>query len=195
MLVLGGTYALLGIGLTLIFGIMNVVNFTHGVLYTFGAYIMFIVVNQFGLNFFLALPVAVIAGWLLGAAVELILLRPLRGSDIDTTMLVMIGAWIAMQSGTLWIWGGVAKSVATPFPDEPLVLGPVSVASMRLFVLAAAALLIVATYLLVNRTKLGSAMRATFQDQDSASLMGVNVGHIYPPSFEIGESRQAAAGP
>jgi len=71
MLVLGGTYALLGIGLTLIFGIMNVVNFTHGVLYTFGAYIMFIVVNQLGLNFFLALPVAVIAGWLLGAAVEL----------------------------------------------------------------------------------------------------------------------------
>src|SRR6202007_604894 len=163
MLVLGGTYALLGIGLTLIFGIMNVVNFTHGVLYTFGAYIMFIVVNQFGLNFFLALPVAVIAGWLLGAAVELILLRPLRGSDIDTTMLVMIGAWIAMQSGTLWIWGGVAKSVATPFPDEPLVLGPVSVAWLRLFVLAAAGLLIVVTYLLINRTKLGCAMRAKFQ--------------------------------
>src|SRR3974377_45691 len=114
VLVLGGTYALLGIGLTLIFGIMNVVNFTHGVLYTFGAYIMFIVVNQLGLNFFLALPVAVIAGWLLGAAVELILLRPLRGSDIDTTMLVMIGAWIAMQSGTLWIWGGGGRLAGTP---------------------------------------------------------------------------------
>ena len=88
MLVLGGTYALLGIGLTLIFGIMNVVNFTHGVLYTFGAYIMFIVVHQLGINFFLALPLAVAAGWLLGAAIELTLLRPLRGSDIDTTMLV-----------------------------------------------------------------------------------------------------------
>ena len=118
MLVLGGTYALLGIGLTLIFGIMNVVNFTHGVLYTFGAYIMFIVVHQLGINFFVALPLAVVAGWLLGAAIELTLLRPLRGSDIDTTMLVMIGAWIAMQSGALWIWGGVAKSVTTPFPEE-----------------------------------------------------------------------------
>ena len=196
MLVLGGTYALLGIGLTLIFGIMNVVNFTHGVLYTFGAYIMFIVVNQLGLNFFLALPVAVIAGWLLGAAVELILLRPLRDSDsdIDTTMLVMIGAWIAMQSGTLWIWGGVAKSVATPFPDEPLVLGSVSVSWLRLFVLAAAALLIVVTYFLVNRTKLGCAMRATFQDQDTASLMGVNVDLIYTSTFAIGSSLAAAAG-
>ena len=69
MLVLGGTYALLGIGLTLIFGIMNVVNFTHGVLYTFGAYIMFIVVHQLGVNFFLSLPLAVVAGWLLGAAI------------------------------------------------------------------------------------------------------------------------------
>ena len=79
------------------------------------------------------------AGWLLGAAIELILLRPLRGSDIDTTMLVMIGAWITMQSGALWIWGGVAKSIANPFPEAPLVLGPVSVSWLRLFVLAAAA--------------------------------------------------------
>ena len=71
MLVLGGTYALLGIGLTLIFGIMNVVNFTHGVLYTFGAYMMFMVVHHVGMNFFLALPVAIAAGWLLGALIEL----------------------------------------------------------------------------------------------------------------------------
>ncbi len=193
-LVLGGTYALLGIGLTLIFGIMNVVNFTHGVLYTFGAYIMFIVVNQLGLNFFVALPVAVVAGWLLGAAIERILLRPLRGSDIDTTMLVMIGAWLAMQSGALWIWGGVAKSVATPFPEAPLVLGPISVSWLRLFVLFAAALLIVITYFLIDRTKLGCAMRATFQDQDTASLMGVNVDLIYTSTFAIGSSLAAAAG-
>jgi len=99
-----------------------------------------------------------------------------------------------MQSGTLWIWGGVAKSVTTPFPDEPLVLGSVSVSWLRLFVLAAAALLIVATYLLVNRTKLGCAMRATFQDQDTASLMGVNVDLIYTSTFAIGSSLAAAAG-
>lgn len=194
MLVLGGTYALLGIGLTLIFGIMNVVNFTHGVLYTLGAYVMFIVVQELGLNFFLALPVAIVVGWTLGAIIELTLLRPFRGSDIDTTMLVMIGAWIAMQSGMLWIWGGVAKSVATPFPEQPLVLGPVSVSWLRLFVLAAAALLIVVTYFLIHRTKLGSAMRATFQDHDTASLMGVNVDLIYTSTFAVGSSLAAAAG-
>lgn len=193
-MILGGTYALLGIGLTLIFGIMNVVNFTHGILYTFGAYMMFLIVNELGVNFFVALPLAVMLGWLLGAAIELTLLRPLRGSDIDTTMLVMIGAWIAMQSGALWIWGGVAKSVASPFPDAPLELGPVSVSWLRLFVLAAAALLIVVTYGLINRTKLGKAMRATFQDSDTASLMGVNVNLIYTSTFAIGSSLAAAAG-
>ena len=193
-LVLGGTYALLGIGLTLIFGIMNVVNFTHGILYTFGAYVMFIVVQKFELNFFVALPLAIASGWALGALVELTLLRPLRGSDIDTTMLVMIGAWIAMQSATLWVWGGVAKSVPTPFPDAPLEIGPVSVSWLRLFVLLAAGALIVLTYVLINRTRLGSAMRATFQDQDTAALMGVNVNLIYTSTFAMGSSLAAAAG-
>ncbi|MFT0876025.1 branched-chain amino acid ABC transporter permease [Rhodopseudomonas palustris] len=193
-LVLGGTYALLGIGLTLIFGIMNVVNFTHGILYTFGAYVMFIVVQKFELNFFVALPLAIAAGWALGALVELTLLRPLRGSDIDTTMLVMIGAWIAMQSATLWVWGGVAKSVPTPFPDAPLEIGPISVSWLRLFVLLAAGALIVLTYVLINRTRLGSAMRATFQDQDTAALMGVNVNLIYTSTFAMGSSLAAAAG-
>src|SRR5579872_2526194 len=170
---LGGIYALLGIGLTLIFGIMRVVNFTHGELYSFGAYMVFALVMLLHVNFFVSLALAMALGIALGAAIEFTLLRPLRGSDIDTTMLVMIGAWIAMQSGTLWIWGGVAKSVATPFPEAPLVLGPVSVSWLRLFVLAAAALLIAVTYFLIYRTKLGSAMRATFQDHDTASLMGV----------------------
>ncbi|UYO50962.1 branched-chain amino acid ABC transporter permease [Rhodopseudomonas palustris] len=193
-LVLGGTYALLGIGLTLIFGIMNVVNFTHGILYTFGAYVMFIVVQKFELNFFVALPLAIASGWALGALVELTLLRPLRGSDIDTTMLVMIGAWIAMQSATLWVWGGVAKSVPTPFPDAPLEIGPISVSWLRLFVLLAAGALIVLTYVLINRTRLGSAMRATFQDQDTAALMGVNVNLIDTSTFAMGSSLAAAAG-
>jgi branched-chain amino acid transport system permease protein len=191
---IGGAYALLGIGLTLIFGIMNVVNFAHGVLYMFGAYVMYIVTQQFGVSFFMGLPFAVVAGWLLGALIELTLLRPLRGSDVDTTMLVMIGAWIAMQAGALWIWGGVAKSVAPPFSDKPLVLGPVSVSWLWLFVLAAVVVLIGVTYFVIDRTKLGRAMRATFQDESTAALMGVNVNLIYTSTFAIGSSLAAAAG-
>ncbi len=126
--------------------------------------------------------------------IELTLLRPLRGSDIDTTMLVMIGAWIAMQSGALWIWGGVAKSVTTPFPEAPLVLGPVSVSWLRLFVLGGGGAAD-RRHLSPDQPAPNSAARcaATFQDQDTASLMGVNVDLIYTSTFAIGSSLAAAA--
>jgi branched-chain amino acid transport system permease protein len=192
--VLGGTYALLGIGLTLIFGIMRVVNFTHGELYAFGAYTVYLVAAALGLNFFLGLVVAVLAGMLLGAMIEIALLRPMRGADVDTIMLVMIGAWIVMQNTELLVWGGVAKSIVTPFPDAPLVIGPVSISWLRVFVLAAALLLILGAYALIHRTKLGKAMRATFQDPDAAALMGVHIKGIHTATFAIGSGLAAAAG-
>jgi branched-chain amino acid transport system permease protein len=193
-LVLGGTYALLGIGLTLIFGIMRVVNFTHGELYAFGAYMMYALVMRLGVNFLVALPLAVALGVLLGAALELLLLRRLRGADIDTTMLVMIGAWIALQNAEQLAWSGVAVNIANPFPSAPLVIGPVSVAWNRVFVLAVALLLIVTTYFVINKTKLGRAMRATFQDSDTAALMGVQIGSIHTATFALGSGLAAAAG-
>jgi len=192
--VLGGTYALLGIGLTLIFGIMRVVNFTHGELYAFGAYAVYWLVAAAGVNFFLALPIAIAAGLVLGALVEVVLLRPMRGADIDTTMLVMIGAWIVMQNSEMIVWGGVAKSIPTPFPETPLVVSSISVAWLRLFALGIALLLIGGTYALINHTKLGTAMRATFQDRDTAALMGVNIRAIHTTTFAIGSGLAAAAG-
>src|SRR5688500_16497337 len=125
-LMLGGTYALLGIGLTLIFGIMKVVNFTHGELYAFGAYMMYATVMLLGVNFFVALPLAIALGIALGGLLELLLLRRLRGADIDTTMLVMIGAWIALQKAEQLPWTGAAKSIAEPHTATPLGLAPVS---------------------------------------------------------------------
>jgi len=193
-LVLGGTYALLGIGLTLIFGIMRVVNFTHGELYTFGAYFIFLATSFLGLNFFVGLGVAIVAGCLLGAAIEFLLLRPMRGTDIDTTMLVMIGAWIIMQNSEQLIWSGVALSIKSPFPADPLVIGPLSVSWTRVYVFVVASLLIFATYYVVNRTRLGKAMRATFQDRDTAALMGVRIDRIHTATFALGSGLAAAAG-
>jgi branched-chain amino acid transport system permease protein len=193
-LILGGTYALLGIGLTLIFGIMKLVNFTHGELYAFGAYMAYMAVMVLGLNFYASLVLAVLLGAVLGGLIEFVLLRRLRGADIDTTMLVMIGAWIALQNAEQLTWTGVAKSIDTPFPATPLVLGPVSISYNRLFVFVVALGLIGATYALINRTKLGMAMRATFQDRDTAALMGVNIDTIYTATFALGSALAAAAG-
>jgi branched-chain amino acid transport system permease protein len=191
---LGGTYALLGIGLTLIFGIMRVVNFTHGELYAFGAYMMYMLVMLTGANFFVSLALAVVLGVALGAAVEFLLLRKLRGADIDTTMLVMIGAWIALQNAEQLTWSGVARSIDSPFPSAPLVIGSVSVSWGRVFVFCVASALIAATYALINHSKLGKAMRATFQDRDTAALMGIQIGSIHTATFALGSGLAAAAG-
>jgi branched-chain amino acid transport system permease protein len=191
---LGGTYALLGIGLTLIFGIMRVVNFTHGELYAFGAYMMYAFVMLLGVNFFLALILAVALGVALGWLIEFMLLRKLRGADIDTTMLVTIGAWIALQNTEQLAWTGVAQSISNPFPEEPFILGAVSISWNRLFVLLAALCLLAATYALISFTKLGRAMRATFQDRETAALMGVDIDRIYGATFALGSGLAAAAG-
>lgn len=193
-LMLGGTYALLGIGLTMIFGIMRVVNFTHGELYTFGAYMVFFFAMTLSTNFFLALVFAMVLGVALGAAIEFVLLRPLRGANIDTTMLIMIGAWIALQNTEQLVWTGVAKSVIHPFPAEPAVLGPLSVSWIRIFVFCVAILLIVGAHLLIHRTRLGKAMRSTFQDRETAALMGVNINAIHTATFALGSGLAAAAG-
>ncbi len=193
-LVLGGTYALLGIGLTLIFGLMNVVNFAHGEFYTLGAYATFAALTLADLNFFAALGLAIVCGLVVGAVTEFLLVRPLRRESIDTVMLVMIGVWIAMQNSELLVWGGVAKSIPHPFSTTPLTLGGVSLAPLRLFVLVAALGLIVGAHLLIHRTRLGRAMRATFQDADTAALMGVRIRRIYTATFALGSGLAAAAG-
>ena len=192
--ILGGTYALLGIGLTLIFGIMRVVNFTHGELYAFGAYAMYALAMPLHLNFFVALLLAIVLGVVLGAAIEMLLLSQLRGADIDTTMLVMIGAWIAMQNTEQLVWSGVAHSIKNPFPPDPLIWGSLSVSWNRLFVFAVASILIVGTYYLVNWTKFGKALRATFQDRDTAALMGIRIDRIHTATFALGSGLAAAAG-
>ncbi|HSF04617.1 MAG TPA: branched-chain amino acid ABC transporter permease [Methylomirabilota bacterium] len=193
-LVLGGTYALLGIGLTLIFGLMNVVNFAHGEFYTLGAYAAFAALALADLPFLGALVLAIAAGAVLGGLTELVLLRPLRGHSIDTVMLVMIGLWIAMQNAELLAWGGIAKSIPHPFPTAPLTLGTISIAPLRVFVLATALALILGAHLVVHRTRLGRAMRATFQDPDTAALMGVRIGQIHTATFAFGSGLAAAAG-
>src|SRR5205085_922038 len=101
--------------------------------------------------------------------------------------------WIALQNAEQLAWTGVAVSINNPFPAAPLVMGPVSVAWNRVFVFAIALALIFATYRLINHTKLGRAMRATFQDRDTAALMGVQINRIHTATFALGSGLAAAA--
>jgi len=192
--VLGATYALLGIGLTLIFGIMKVVNFAHGELYAFGAYVAYALVSLLQMDYFVALILAAGLGLLLGASIEFLLLRRCRLENIDEVMLIMIGVMIIMQNAELLAWGGVAKVVPTPFPKESIIIGGIYLSPTRLFVLGAAIVLLLAFYLVIERSRLGLAMRATFQDEDAARIVGVNVGRIYTLTFGLGSSLAAITG-
>jgi branched-chain amino acid transport system permease protein len=146
------------------------------------------------LNFYLAVVFAIAAGVGLGAIIEFVLLRPKRSADIDTTMLIMIGAWIVMQNFEVLVWGSVAKSISAPLPNEPLTIGPISISWLRGAVLCVALAMIAAAYLVIHRTRLGKAMRATFQDSSTAALMGVRVNRIYTLTFAFGSGLAAAAG-
>src|SRR6185436_15770886 len=145
-------------------------------------------------HFFLAIPIAIGVGAAACALCDRGLLRPLRGQSIDTVMLVMIGVWIAMQNAELLGWGGVAKNIPTPLPSQPFTAGPLSVAPLRLFVFAVSGLLILGAHLLLAKTRLGRAMRATFQDRDTAALMGVNIDGVHTITFAFGAGLAAAAG-
>jgi branched-chain amino acid transport system permease protein len=106
----------------------------------------------------------------------------------------MIGLWIALQNAELLGWGGVAKTIPHPFPTAPLVLGPVGIAPLRVFVVLTALALIGLSWLLIQKTRLGTAMRATFQDRETAALMGVRIGRIHTATFAFGSALAAAAG-
>lgn len=193
-MVLGSTYALLGIGLTIIFGIMRVVNFAHGELYTLGAYTAYGMVTLINLDFFSSILVAALIGMLIGALIEYVFLRRKDLKNIDEVMLIMIGIMIIMQNLELMIWGGVAKIIPTPFSQDPISMGDISISPTRVFVFCIAAVLLVIFYLGIERTRFGLAIRATFQDQDAARIVGVNVKRIYTVTFALGSAMAAVAG-
>ena len=193
-LVLGATYALLGIGLTIIFGIMKVVNFAHGELYTLGAYVAYGMVALLEIDFFTSILIAAAVGMLIGALIEFVFLRKKDLNNIDEVMLIMIGIMIVMQNLELLTWGGVAKIVPTPFSQNPLVIGDISISPTRVFVFITATALLAIFYLGIEKTRFGLAIRATFQDQDAARIVGVNVSRIYTLTFALGSAMAAVAG-
>lgn len=193
-LILGGAYALIGIGLTLILGIMNVVNFAHGELYMLGAYLVYTQIQFARLSFLWTIPIAALAVMALGWTIEKTLLRPQRGRGGDSTMMVLIGLHIVIQNAARFIWSPLPQPIPNPFPPKAMSFGPIFLTQLRLFCAFIAMLCMVATHLLVQKTKMGKAMRATFQDRDMAALLGVRIDGIYAFTFAYGSLLAAVSG-
>jgi branched-chain amino acid transport system permease protein len=193
-LITGTFYALSALGLTLVFGLMRVVNFAHGELYMIGGLIGWSLTAQTGLNFFasLALVIAVMA--LAGYLIDRVLIARIRDQGEEPGILLTIGLSIFLVNTTLLVVGTAPQRVLQPFSNRPLFLGPVVVTQSRLFVVFMSAILIAAAHLLIQRTKLGRSMRATFQDSMAASLVGIRSNQVYAMTFALGAALAGVAG-
>ena len=192
--IIGGAYALIGIGLTLIFGIMNVVNFAHGEMYMLGAYFLFTFFSTLGINFYVSMVFAIAGVMIVGFICEKLILKPIRGRPIDTVMLAMIGLSLFFQNIAMLVWSPVPESIESPSSLPALVVGGLYFLPQRIMVICIAFLLVILTHLLLKKTKIGKAVRATFLDIEAAALMGINSDRIYSFTFTLGAGLAGAAG-
>lgn len=193
-LVNGTFYALSALGLTLIFGLMRLVNFAHGELYMMGGLLGWAVTQLLHLDFFSGLVLVIIVmatfGWLL----ERFIIVRVRDKGPEPGILLTIGLAIFLTNTALMVVGTAPQKVAAPVSNAPLFLGPIIITEVRLFAIAVSILAIVATRMLIQKTKLGKAMRATFQDATAASLVGINTANIYASTFALGTALAATSG-
>ena len=191
-IVTGMILALVASGLTLIFGIMDVVNFAHGELFMLGAYIGVIVLATSG-SFWIALVASTLLVALLGAAMQISTLRPLLGRDPLTTILATFGLSLVLQNYALWQFGPVARKIQEPITGH-FQLFYLDYPWYRLVIAGLSAAIIAALYLFLKYGRYGVWIRATTQDRVMAQAMGIPVPWVHTMVFAIGAGMAAASG-
>lgn len=191
---IGCAYALIAIGLTMIFGVMNIANFAHGEFYMLGGFAAFYLVSLVGLNYFVALPAAVALVVVLALLLQHAVFRRLRDAPAMTTTLVTIALSILLENAALLLWGPQPQVVPTPFPARSLSLFGVYTTPFYLFSMAVTAALILVGHLVIRGTLMGKAMRATFQNKEASALVGIRIDRVYAYAFTFGAALAAAAG-
>lgn len=191
-LLVGGIYALLALGLTIIFGVMRVINFAHGEFMMIGGLVSHSLFEQIGLNPIESLALTIPLGFAIGIAVQETLLRPIMDESRTTSLLVTFGLALVLVGGAQAVWGNVFRSVRF-FPGAWEVSG-VAVPRMRLvaFLVAAAVTLLLYAYL--KHARFGKAIRATSQHPAVARTCGIDVEHVRRIAFGLGGALATAAG-
>ena len=192
--VTGMLYALMGIGLSIVTGILNIPNFAHGALFAIGAYLIFSVIQVVG-NFWIALFVAPLGVAALGLLVEFAGIRPLYKAGHDYQLLFTFGLSLILTEGIIVVWGPVGFSQLPP----PLLRGGVDLGitfypKYRLFVMAMAGLLVLGSWLFVEKTRYGAIMRAGIEDKEMVSLLGIDVHRLFTATFGLGAYLAGIAG-
>lgn len=193
-LVTGTFYALSALGLTLILGLMRVVNFAHGELYMLGGVIGWWATTRLGLDFFSGLVLVAVVMGAFGWLVDRFLIERIRDQGEEPSILLTIGLSIFLANTALLVVGTAPLKVEAPLSAAPLFLGPIVITKLRIFAVALSAVLIVTAWLVIHKTRLGRAMRATFQDPMAARLVGVRTANVYAATFAMGTVIASLAG-
>ena len=191
---IGCIYILLATGLNLIFGVMKLVNFAHGQLLMIGAFITFTFTVYAGLNVYLAILLAMAVVALIGIVVERLTFRKVLGTDKLNEIFISLGLIYIFENAAALAWGDKSRQIVSPLNSLSLNLGKMSISYDRISAIIITAVILVGLSLLVKKTKIGLAMRATSQRSATAKLMGININRVYLFTFALGSALACAAG-
>ncbi len=192
-LAIGGVYVLIALGLTTVFGILGIAHFAHGSISMSGGYLTYFLMTGYGLPLIAAIAIALAAGVLLGALVEMLAYRPVRHANHINAFIVALGLTMMIEGINLQFFGHEQIVIPTTLSRVFDIKG-VTVPELRLYVILSAILLVVAMMIFVEKTKTGQAIRAVAENRDAAILMGVNVTTIPLIVFGISTALGVAAG-
>ena len=179
---LGSVYALFALGFTLVFGVLGVINLSHGAIFMLGSYIALLLVNHFQMSLWLAMLVAMLACGLLGVIVDMLVLRPLRKRNAPhlAPMIATIGVAIMITNISQGIFG--AENKRFPFgtiPEDSFTLGNLHLTAIQLAIVIISFVLMIVLLLIMRRTQLGRALRAIAESPKAAYLLGINVEGLF----------------
>ena len=193
-LMLGASYALVAIGYTLIFGVLNLLYFAQGEVFMVGAFVGLYLVVGAGANIYGAILGAMVICGALGAVAVFVAVRPVAKDRPLAPLISTIGLTIILQNLAVYIFGGQQMAFPETMEQRLYRLGPVTVSSAQLFILTVAIALMVLLWLFIARTKLGCAIRATAENHETAALLGVDVDRVVLITFIIGSGIAGVAG-
>ncbi|MCI8661166.1 MAG: branched-chain amino acid ABC transporter permease [Lachnospiraceae bacterium] len=195
-LVLGSTYALTAIGYSMVYGILELVNFTHSTIYMVGAYLFYIFVTLLHIPMPLSFLLTILATGAVGALNERLTIRPLRAKNRPkfAMLICTIGTSIVLQNVFFLLMGSETKQYPTIAENQSILVLGFHVTVVQIVIVVSTVLLLAAFTFFINRTKLGMAMRACAQDTEATELMGVSVDQVVSMTFFIGSALAAVAG-
>ncbi len=194
-IVLGSMYSLLALGMTVVYGILRLINFAHGAFVMLGAFFIYFLTSLWNVPFPLALVALAIFGGVMGVFYDTVGFRKLRGRGELPLLITSLGIYIFLENLAKMIFS--PQSYAFSAPDyfyDRISLGNVSIANIDVFTIASSIIIVVAFSLFLRKTKVGIAMRATAEDLEAARMMGINIDKVILTAFIIGTAIAALTG-